>query len=65
MECIGETKKRQKAEGEDQKEKKWSPRRSGGDTEYLREKCKMERNLREKELDQIREPKNSNCRCNK
>ena len=52
MEHIGQTKKRQKDEGEDQEEKKWSQRRSGGDTvEYLREKCEMERNLREKELE--------------
>lgn len=52
MERIGQTKKRQKAEGEDQEERKRSRRRSGGDTvEYLREKCEMERNLREKELE--------------
>lgn len=52
MERIGQTKKRQKAEGEDEEERKRSRRRSVGDTEeYLREKCEMERNLREKELE--------------
>lgn len=52
MERIGQTKKRQKNEGEDQEERKLSWRRSGGDTvEYLREKCEMESNLREKELE--------------
>lgn len=52
MERIGQTKKRQKDEGEDQEERKRPRRRSGGDTvEYLREKCEMERNLREKELE--------------
>ena len=50
MERIGQTKKRQKDEGEDWEERKRLQRRSGGDTvEDLREKCKMESNLREKE----------------
>ena len=52
MERRGQTKKRQKDEGEGQEERKQSRRRSGGDTvEYLRDKCEMERNLREKELE--------------
>ncbi|PFX17522.1 hypothetical protein AWC38_SpisGene18156 [Stylophora pistillata] len=52
MDRIGQIKKRQKDEGEDQEERKRSQRRSGGDTvEYLREKCELERDLTEKELE--------------
>ena len=50
MEHIVQTKS-QNDKGED-KERKPSQRRSGDDTDkYLREKCEMERKLREKELE--------------
>lgn len=49
MERTRQTKKRQKVEGEDHGERKESRKRSGGDTlEYLREKCQMEKPLRDK-----------------
>lgn len=52
MERTRQTKKRQKVEGEDHGERKQSRRRSAGDTlEYLREKCEMEKTLREKMLE--------------
>ena len=51
MEHIVQTKS-QNDKGEDKEERKPSQRRSGDDTdEYLREKCEMERKLREKELE--------------
>lgn len=73
MKQVGETKKRKIDEGDDQKKRKRT-RKSGVDTlDYLREKSKIEKDLKEKELEikkeevqkqvKLREVNNLGSRC--